>query len=98
MKELTYCCDGFSWLISDKGMKGFSVLPAKIDQKNCFVLQGRSHDLTDESGKQTLFQMTIHFCPCCGADLSLIISANKNEIEDFIEENKHLLIWYPVKK
>jgi hypothetical protein len=92
MKELTYCCDKLSWLISDKGMKGFSALPAKIDQKYCFVLQGRSHDLTHEGGKHAVFQMTIHFCPWCGTDLLLLISENKNEIEDLTEENKHLVI------
>ena len=81
-EDIKYCCETFSWLISEIGKKGLSALPINdAERRVYFVLQGRSSDLDDQDATQeSTAQLAIHFCPWCGTEMNSLISRNKNHI------------------
>ncbi|MCB0610269.1 MAG: hypothetical protein KDD12_21275 [Lewinella sp.] len=79
-------------MFSSKGQKGFSILPNRIGDRFCFVMQGRSCDIEDKSGKEVVFQQVIHYCPWCGTELQLIIDQNRLEMKELVESNRGLIL------
>ncbi len=75
MNEIKYCCHTFEWLVNDAGRKGFSALIKKHLDNYYFVMQGRNFDEEHPEIRQSIFEIGIKFCPSCGHDLSVPVSA-----------------------
>jgi len=92
---MKYCCDNFQWSIQSIGKKGMAIIPTKIGEYNCFVIQSRSNDKTMSHDSNNIAQQTIRFCPWCGKKLADLIMEDMGGFILLETENKDFILPSP---
>lgn len=87
---MKFCCNNFENNFNEAGNNGLSVLVKKdFDGDVYFVLQSRA---IVSASRQITFQNSIKYCPWCGTKLTGVIEETKEQLNEFIEKHKGLLI------
>jgi len=90
-----FCCNVLSNSLQTAGQKGYSVIPAKIENHEVgyyFIFQFRSADENQSKDKLIVYERVIKYCPWCGIELSRLVETFKKEISDLAKRNAYLTI------
>lgn len=90
-----FCCDVMNDSLQSAGEKGYSIIPAEMENKKgdyYFIFQFRSADQNQTEGRLIVNEVVIKYCPWCGTKLSFLTESFREEIETLAKKNEHLTI------
>ncbi len=90
-----FCCSVLSDTLYSAGQKGYSVIPAEMENKKgdyYFIFQFRSADQNQTEGRLIVNEVAIKYCPWCGTKLSSLMESFREEIQILAKKNEHLTI------